>query len=420
MHRHEEPKTYFYERFKGNDDYVQICFNQTYEYNTKHYEYYHKKIFKFVKRPYRYFQLFSNKEKNKKLGKGTKFFCENEPIKVINIAHNIYYEGMEFNNYVFDSVEIEKVCFHNCSFFNCRFQNITSKTSQFEKSPAQGFSSCDFYKCVFERCNLRNIFFSVGNIDYTVFSDVSLSNCIFQRISFNKVTFTGKTTLNNTYIYSSSKNFDISFDGPIDDVHVDAKCHVTAFSYFDRANYTIERWMDNKKYKLINYNKIADTYYILDQIFKSNCIREESDSYSNLYFQRKKAETRNKKGVSKILGYLSEWTTGYGEKPYNAIFSMACIIVFFALIYMFTGFWVKVDDCIIKYNIFKLSNLNWKKFLLDFFQSIYFSFFTMITVGQGGAGPASSVSQLAISIELLIGAIIMTLFTGTLFRKLTK
>ena len=59
-------------------------------------------------------------------------------------------------------------------------------------------------------------------------------------------------------------------------------------------------------------------------------------------------------------------------------------------------------------------------FFSDLFQSLYFSFFTMITVGQGNAHPISPPSQIAMGIELLLGAIMMTLFTSTLFRKYTK
>lgn len=79
-------------------------------------------------------------------------------------------------------------------------------------------------------------------------------------MSFKKVIFTGSTTFNNTSIYSPSKAFDLSFMGSIDNIHVDAQCHVTAFSYYDRANFTLEKWMQRKKLKFSNSNKIADTY----------------------------------------------------------------------------------------------------------------------------------------------------------------
>ena len=137
-------------------------------------------------------------------------------------------------------------------------------------------------------------------------------------------------------------------------------------------------------------------------------------------YQRKKAETRNRKKPSKIIGYLSEWVIGYGEKPYNALFSMALIIIFFSCIYMFTGFIPEIGNDEIKYNIKQIFNTPCIPLLSDFFQSLYYSFFTMITVGQGNASPFSPGSQIAMSIELLLGAIMMTLFTSTLFRKYTK
>ena len=53
-------------------------------------------------------------------------------------------------------------------------------------------------------------------------------------------------------------------------------------------------------------------------------------------------------------------------------------------------------------------------------QSILFSIFTLVTVGQGTAAPCTIWGQIVMSLELFFGAIIMTLFTSTLFRKYTK
>lgn len=417
LHKHDEPKHYFFESFKGNNEYAQICFNQTYKVQTKHYEYYHKQLFKFVKIPYQYFQLFSDKNQNKIIGDRISKY---PTIKVIRITPHTYYEGIEFNNFFFDSFEVDNVCFHNCTFRHCKFFNITSKNPLAKTKQNQGFSSCDFYRCTFGKCNFANFFFSIGNIDSTTFADVSFFNCTFQRMSFQKVSFTGNTVFNSTSIYSPSKNFDLSFAGPIDTIHVDAQCYVTAFSYYDRANFTLEQWIKRKKYKLLSADKIADTYFVLDQIWTSNHIRERDDNYVNFYYQRKKAETRNQKRFAKITGYLTEWIIGYGEKPYNAFCSMALIIVFFSFIYMFTGFVPEIGASEIKYSIRQIFNTPCMPLLSDFFQSLYYSFFTMITVGQGNAHPLSPVSQIAMSIELLSGAIMMTLFTSTLFRKYTK
>ena len=102
LHKHDEPKHYFFESFKNNNEYTQICFNQTYKIQTEHYEHFHKRLFKLVKIPYQYFQLFSDKNQNKRIGDSNRFFSKNAPTRVINIAPHTYYEGIEFNNFFFN------------------------------------------------------------------------------------------------------------------------------------------------------------------------------------------------------------------------------------------------------------------------------------------------------------------------------
>ena len=86
---------------------------------------------------------------------------------------------------------------------------------------------------------------------------------------------------------------------------------------------------------------------------------------------------------------------------------------------MFTGFTATSSKPPINY----FYNFNFSfnfQLLNDWFQSLFYSFFTLITVGQGSASHSSSATQFAMSIELLCGSILMTLFTATLFRKYTK
>ena len=73
------------------------------------------------------------------------------------------------------------------------------------------------------------------------------------------------------------------------------------FSYYDRANFTLEKWMQRKKLRFSNSNKIVDTYFALDQIWTSNHIREEDNSYANFYYQRKKLRPVIEKTFKKLL-----------------------------------------------------------------------------------------------------------------------
>ena len=194
---------------------------------------------------------------------------------------------------------MNNICFHNCSFKNCHFENITSSEGIYDYKFSQGFSSCDFYNCAFKKCDFNNVFFSIGNFDFITFSDTVFTDCLFHKISFNKVVFSGDTVLNNTSIYSPSKAFNVSFLNP-NGIRVNAQCLITAFSYYDKYNFTIEKWMEYKKFRTLKFQKIADTYYALEQIWTSNFIPTDTDPYSNFYYQRKKAELVAKKKAFKI------------------------------------------------------------------------------------------------------------------------
>lgn len=235
-------------------------------------------------------------------------------------------------------------------------------------------------------------------------------------MSFSNVIFDGSVALNNTSIFSPSKYFDISFIGSVDNINVDTKCAVTAFSYFDKTNLTIEEWFKYKIFMSLSYCGVANTLFTLEQIWTANHIREEHDNYANFYYQRKKAETRSLTKVSKLTGYLSEFIIGYGEKPFRSLITMALIIFVFSFIYLFTGFTLSNECLEINYSLSDIFNVS----LYDYWESLYYSFITMITVGQGSAAPSTQLSQIAMSLELLLGAILMSLFTGTLFRKYTK
>ncbi|WP_027399500.1 ion channel [Anaerovorax odorimutans] len=365
--------------------------------------------------------MFSSKEFNHKFSNSKSFFPKEPPTRITKIAPHTYYEGIEFNNILFESFKLEQICFHNCSFRNCSFKNIRFKKDfvGFAPNYIQGFSSCDFFNVNFENCDINNTFFSIGNLNHIHFINTNLCNSLFHRISFNKVVFSGISTLNNTSFYFPSKSFDVSFIGAVEQFHVDAKCVVTAFSYDDKTNITLEEWFKYKIWKSVKHKEVANTLFTFEQIWTANHIREEHNNYANFYYQRKKAETRSLAKWSRFTGYISEFTIGYGKKPFRAFGSLGVLILIFSLIYLFTGFSPTTDSPEIRYYITGCFD-SLTTLFTDYLQSLYYSFFTMISVGQGSASPSTPLTQIAMSVELLLGAILVTLFTGTLFRKYTK
>jgi len=74
---------------------------------------------------------------------------------------------------------------------------------------------------------------------------------------------------------------------------------------------------------------------------------------------------------------------------------------------------------IINYTISCDFTITWDK-SKDFCESVYFSFFTLVTVGQGTPSPIFALTKILSASELLLGAVLKTTFTATLFRKITE
>lgn len=417
--RHKyEGKELFHSSFKNDNTYTKICYNTKLIFPEVSLCLPYFRLFKTIaKWPLLFFYRFPNQENNYQPNRDTSLSYEASKLHIKTIKPFTYFEGISFHNFIFDHLILKSVCFHNCSFFNCEFLNLyapISTTSPIKHPYKQGFSACSFDNCHFKECLLHNTFFSIGSLYFVTFEDTHFCDCVFHRMSFKRVHFKGESSFNETCIYSPSQYFDISFLGSAEAFSVDAKSRIVGFSYHDIINLQLDNYNTYNVFKKDTYAKVADTYFALDQVWASNHIREQDNHRVNLYYQRKKAETRSKKGLSALFGYLSEWTIGYGEKPFRAFASIFVLVLLFSFIYIFTGFTPDSASSPIGYFYNCTLTLN------DWLQSLFFSFFTLVTVGQGSAAPASAASQIAMSLELLFGAILMTLFTGTLFRKYTK
>lgn len=417
-----EPKLYFYEHFINSDNYKKVIRNAENNIDTQTIIPLLPNFQKLVRVPYFFFQKFPSKNGNYCFygNDYDKFFKQLTPLNITYIKPYVYYEGITFQNILFSSFTLYNVCFHNCSFYNCEFEKIwfAPKRHTDNIQYPQGFSNCIFYNTTFNECDINSTFFRMGELHNVGFINCKLSDSLFQRISFRNMWLQGKTVISNTLIFSPSKFFDIKIKGISSDVMMDSRCIIGCFQYHDIINYTnIEQYKGYCSYqKRMAFENVASTYNLFDQIRQQNSIRESRNTDKQMYYQSQKANTRSLAFPKNLLGYLSEWSFGYGEKPFRALFSISFVIVVFSFLYLFTGF--NYGNATISYTIKEISPS--LSFIKDFFKSLFFSFFTMISVGQGTACPVGSLSHLLMSIELFLGAIYMTLFTSSLFRKYTK
>lgn len=335
-------------------------------------------------------------------------------LRITKIASKVFFENITFSHVVFPSVILNKVCFHNCRFYGCKFENITTCTDNaFISSPVpqQGFSCCDFMCCTFENCRLHSMMFSIGIFKWVKFINTEFDNVIFQMNAFDYVRFEKSCNLQDFYIFSPSGMFNVDFGSNKDHIGIDNHSVITPFIYKDKFNIC-----DLNTYKIFkkdHYQKVADSYYSFECLIKDNKLR---DHKTNCFYQRKKAETRSKRFIQSLPGYLWEYCFGYGEKPGRSIIALIATIFIYAPLYMLSGF--HNGTKIINYTINGDFSLSYGK-IKDFLESVYFSFFTLVTVGQGTPSPSFLLTKILSASELLIGAIIMTTFTATLFKKIT-
>ena len=371
-----------------------------------------------VKKKHGIKQLFYEEYKNnnkysQQIGDKTDFNKAN----ICNIRQNVYYENITFHKTTFSNFTLNHVCFHNCKFVECKFINITTYLEKDFSSfsyPIQGFSCCDFTFCNFENCNLNQLFFSIGTLKCVDFKNTTMQTVIFQMNAFSQVRFIDSCSLYNVFFASPSRMFDITFVEKEGKIAIDEKSAISGFRYRDMVN--ISDLLVHNIYKRLHFSNVASTYYSFEQLLANNYLM---DKKSNCFYQRKKAETRSKPFPKSIPGYIAEISLGYGEYPFRSILSLILITLLYAPIYMLTGF--DTGQKIIKYSLDLSFFIKWSsEKISDLLESIYYSFFTIITVGQGTPSPTSALTKFFSSIELLIGAILITAFTATLFRKITK
>ena len=238
---------------------------------------------------------------------------------------------------------------------------------------------------------------------------------LFQLCAFSQVTIENNSEWNSVFIFSPLYMFDLQFIEDGGSKKIDSRSLITHFHF--GKNFYNKDDLSWKITKRDHYRRVAETYLGFNQILESNHRNEDRINY---YYERKCAETRSKKNPGRLIGYITEITSGYGEKPFRCLAVLLALMIMYAIIYMFTGFYTE-GNTVIQY-VFRdpCVRVSLRQVLKDFFQSLYFSFFTIITVGQGTPSPFGLVTRIVSATELFLGAILITVFTGTLFRKITK
>ncbi|WP_315078982.1 potassium channel family protein [uncultured Clostridium sp.] len=113
----------------------------------------------------------------------------------------------------------------------------------------------------------------------------------------------------------------------------------------------------------------------------------------------------------KIYALLFKYLTGYFISPIKIILICTTIIIVSSIFYLFTG--ISVDNTrIILYDIHNILSLK----ITDLLKAMYLSVTTFSTLGYGNIIPLKYGEAVA-SIEMILGAIYISIFTGTIFKR---
>ena len=348
---------------------------------------------------------YSFKEFNDKHFGGGKILGEEEFIEIVNsdIICSI------FTNCTFGNIKFKECSFIGCKFYECNFEsggvlfeNCTFFKEESEKKPSlnrfDNFS-CEFYKCniyakfdgcilgylIFDKCLIHNTFFNLSDM-----SSLIIFNSEFKRIRIEDCDLSGAKII-DTYI------IDLDFTDKM-------KTKFDQKTFFDKIKFR-EKNRDEYEGIYMTYETVADK-------FKENSL---NNNFGEYYYLAKKTERKTLDFFPRIGSYLYWATSGYGERPINAIVFSLIMMAIFGVLYSIFGIEVK-DNFIslVKYNIHDYNGV------LDCLrQGFILSINLFSGVGANESIPVKF-SEIIASFEIMFGVIMMGIGTGVVVRKLVR
>lgn len=253
---------------------------------------------------------------------------------------------------------------------------------------------------------------------YVTFKDyVSFEYCIFN----NNVIFY-KTVFNKTYI--NEKIFEKSkFRGQnliINKVRNLPRMDGIRFNSCSKfILHNIDYKKDDYLIGKINYkiarnqaNNIGDHERIGHYYYKERAYRSKTMKVSDYPSYRDYMS-------EKFFDWLSKYTIGYGERPWNIFIITILIISIFAIFYMFLDI-RNIYNKQIGININDLANYSFKELINTYVDSWYFSMVTFSTVGYGDMVVTSIIGKILVCIEVFLGVTIGATWASVIIKRMIR
>lgn len=366
------------------------------------------------------------------------FFSEFKHVEIgekvaINEDDYLVIEGKTINYCIFESCKFQHIKFVRCNFTGCRFINVNFYRTVFEECyfstpiAEPGFNTTGdifyvltiFEKCIFlsdfMHCNLEN-----GYYEKCSFTLVKYYNCNMKSLYMDTCAFSSVDIRDSDLSCAKFYHTDI-FDIEISD---DKCTKVNEETFFDYKIYAKrpqkgEMVQTESGWKKDNYDEMilekSKTLRRVANLYEKNGY----SSFSGEYFYRSKlVERKSIHGLKKMISTCGLLLCGYGERPLFTFVSIIVTILAFGFFYLFTGF--KIDDT--EYGVSQIIETwpNVLQIIKYYGHSVFFSITTFSTVGYGNYVPVGGISSFLAAIQMIVGVSLSALWTGCIFKKISR
>jgi len=342
-------------------------------------------------------------------------------------------EGLTINYCTFESCKFQNIKFIHCNFTGCEFKNVNFFHTTFEScyfsSPyfEKGCNSADDISnvfTVFDKCIFLSRFINC-NLEYGYLKKCSLTlveyyYCNMKSAYMDTCAFSGVEFKDSDLTYAKLYNADI-FDIDVSD---DKCTKVNEETFFDYKIYakrprrgkmveTESGWKKN------NYDEMilekSKTLRRVSNLFEKNGYSSFAGEY---FYWSKRVERNCLHGAKKIILTCGLILCGYGERPLFTLVSILASILIFGILYLFAGF--KIDGN--EYGINQIVEAwpNILQIIKYYGHSVFFSITTFSTVGYGNYVPVGAVSSFLAAIQMIVGVSLSALWTGCIFKKISR
>lgn len=266
---------------------------------------------------------------------------------------------------------------------------------EFLRAEANGqWSNLLFYPEVFEETNGKHLSFENKKFNLVSFKDTTFNKVRFIRCTFESCILMSAVFNNCQFTDCTFKNTNTN-KIKLNDCLLDPKSFDNNFDLINDTNIAINLYQELYKNSSREYQSDHALYSLY---------RKKNSEYHHFRSQLERGVITEKEyKKQRALYSFHDFISGYGLKTFNVVRLLTILIILFSFVnYIFNGF---IFDNAVEFS------------LLD---SFYFTCVTITTLGYGDITPCTAIGKLIVSIQAILGFIVLSLFMASVVNKAVK